>query len=171
MSSTDSLETSFAPFREKMLAEGLSRSAIRAFQGSYAALMAGETGMIPEDTISPAKDLPCADDLSQPDSARASELLKQTVLLKLNGGLGTGMGLEKAKSLLPVRGEDTFLDLIARQILRLRSQTGSEVPMFMLMNSFSTTVQTPTKKPGRKAPSSTSASAGSGCTFTVWGSG
>jgi len=142
MSSTDSFETSFAPFREKMQAAGLSESAIRAFRGSYAALTAGETGMIPESTIAPAQELPRADDLSTPDAARASELLKQTVLLKLNGGLGTGMGLEKAKSLLPVRGEDTFLDLIARQILRLRSQTGGEVPMFMLMNSFSTSEDT-----------------------------
>lgn len=132
------VETSFAPFRQKMQAAGLSDAAIRAFRGSYAALLAGETGMIPEDTIEPAKDLPCADDLTAPDAGRAADLLKQTVLIKLNGGLGTGMGLEKAKSLLPVRGGDTFLDLIARQILRMRDQTGSEVPLFMLMNSFST---------------------------------
>ena len=36
-------------------------------------------------------------------------------MLKLNGGLGTGMGLEKAKSLLPLKGDDTFLDFIAKQ--------------------------------------------------------
>ena len=140
--SPESIETSFAPFRQKMQAAGLSESAIRAFRGSYAALLAGETGMIPEVTIEPAKDLPCADTLTPPDAGRAAALLKQTVLIKLNGGLGTGMGLEKAKSLLPVRGEDTFLDLIARQILRMRAQTGSQVPLFMLMNSFSTSADT-----------------------------
>ena len=32
------------------------------------------------------------------------------MVLKLNGGLGTGMGLEKAKSLLPVKQGHTFLD-------------------------------------------------------------
>ena len=37
-------------------------------------------------------------------------------MLKLNGGLGTGMGLEKAKSLLEVTGGLTFLDLIAKQV-------------------------------------------------------
>jgi UDP-N-acetylglucosamine pyrophosphorylase len=37
-------------------------------------------------------------------------------MLKLNGGLGTGMGLDKAKSLLKVTKEDTFLDLIAKQV-------------------------------------------------------
>ncbi len=140
--SPESIEASFAPFRQKMQAAGLSESAIRAVRGSYTALLAGETGMIPEATIAAAKDLPCADTLTAPEAGRAAELLKQTVLIKLNGGLGTGMGLEKAKSLLPVRGEDTFLDLIARQILRLRGQTGSEVPMFMLMNSFSTSADT-----------------------------
>ena len=31
-----------------------------------------------------------------------------------------GMGLEKAKSLLPVKGNDTFLDFIAKQIMHLR---------------------------------------------------
>ena len=39
------------------------------------------------------------------------------MVLKLNGGLGTGMGLEKAKSLLPLAGSDTFLDFISRQVL------------------------------------------------------
>ena len=112
-----------------MEAEGLSEAAIRAFHCSYAALWAGETGMIAEASIAPGAE-------------RAMALLKQTVLIKLNGGLGTGMGLEKAKSLLAVRGEDTFLDLIARQVLRLREQTGGAVPEFMLMNSFRTSADT-----------------------------
>jgi UTP--glucose-1-phosphate uridylyltransferase len=140
--SPESIEVSFAPFRQKMQEAGLSESAIRAFRGSYTSLLAGETGMIPESEIVAASDLPCADALIPPNEQRAAELLKQTVLIKLNGGLGTGMGLEKAKSLLPVRGEDTFLDLIARQILLLREETGSEVPVFMLMNSFSTSDDT-----------------------------
>lgn len=42
--------------------------------------------------------------------------------MKLNGGLGTGMGLEKAKSLLTVKGSKTFLDLIASQVCRRRKQ-------------------------------------------------
>jgi len=37
-------------------------------------------------------------------------------MLKLNGGLGTSMGLEKAKSLLSVKEGKTFLDLIAQQV-------------------------------------------------------
>jgi UDP-N-acetylglucosamine pyrophosphorylase len=49
-----------------------------------------------------------------PHSSQSTLLLQ--VMLKLNGGLGTGMGLDKAKSLLPVTGADTFLDLIAKQV-------------------------------------------------------
>jgi UTP--glucose-1-phosphate uridylyltransferase len=134
--------TDLAPFRAKMEAEGLSESAIRAFGASYLALKAGETGMIPESTIGSATSLPHAETLPTPSKERSAELLKQAVLIKLNGGLGTGMGLEKAKSLLPVRGDDTFLDLICKQVLRLRGQTGQAVPAFMLMNSFSTSADT-----------------------------
>ncbi len=139
---SENLDKAFAPFREKMLSAGLSDAAIRAFRSSYAALLAGETGMIHEDSIEPAKNLPSSDDLTAPSEARTAALLRQTVIIKLNGGLGTGMGLEKAKSLLRVRGEDTFLDLIARQLLHLRTQTGGEAPLFMLMNSFSTSADT-----------------------------
>jgi hypothetical protein len=42
---------------------------------------------------------------------------------------------------LKVKGEDTFLDLTAKQILKMREDTGSKVK-FMLMNSFSTTDDT-----------------------------
>lgn len=45
--------------------------------------------------------------------------LPETVVLKLNGGLGTSMGLDKAKSLLPVKGDDSFLDLTAKQVIVL----------------------------------------------------
>ena len=60
-------------------------------------------------------------------------LLQQTAVLKLNGGLGTSMGLEKAKSLLPVKDGKTFLDLIAEQIVYTRENFGSNV-RFILMN-------------------------------------
>ena len=62
-------------------------------------------------------------------------------MLKLNGGLGTSMGLEKAKSLLTVKDGKTFLDLIAEQIKYTREQYGSNV-RFVLMNSFSTSDDT-----------------------------
>ena len=72
-----------------------------------------------------------------------STLLSQTAVLKLNGGLGTSMGLEKAKSLLEVKNGITFLDLIAKQILHTRKKYGANV-RFILMNSFSTSEDTMT---------------------------
>ncbi len=62
-------------------------------------------------------------------------------MLKLNGGLGTGMGLEKAKSLLKVREKLTFLDIISLQFLQLRSAIAPELRL-LLMNSFSTSGDT-----------------------------
>lgn len=53
-------------------------------------------------------------------SRGGEKYLPQTVVLKLNGGLGTSMGLDKAKSLLPVKGEDSFLDLTAKQVYALQ---------------------------------------------------
>jgi UDP-N-acetylglucosamine pyrophosphorylase len=51
------------------------------------------------------------------------------------------MGLDKAKSLLTVKDDMTFLDFIAQQVLYFRSQYQSNLK-FMLMNSFSTSADT-----------------------------
>ena len=75
--------------------------------------------MLPEASISPVSTLPSYEALSVTEDPT---LLKSTVVLKLNGGLGTGMGLEKAKSLLPLKGTATFLDFIAKQVLHMREQ-------------------------------------------------
>jgi len=133
----------FTPFAAKMHADGLSDSAVRAFEGNFRALERHETGMIPESDLVPVEDLPGAAALPLPAPEVLNPLLQRTVVIKLNGGLGTGMGLEKAKSLLPVRDGLSFLDLIARQILHLRASTGGgQVPRFLLMNSFSTSADT-----------------------------
>ena len=133
----------FTPYAEKMHADGLSESAIRAFEGNFRALERNETGLIPETDLAPVESLPSAETLPVPDAASLTLLLRRTVVIKLNGGLGTGMGLEKAKSLLTVREGLSFLDLIARQILHLRQSTGGgPVPRFLLMNSFSTSEDT-----------------------------
>jgi len=121
-----------------MIDESISQSAISAFESTFNALVSGETGIISESTITPAPDLQDSDKITvEPDAS----LLSSTVVLKLNGGLGTGMGLDKAKSLLKVKGDDTFLDLTAKQVTKMREEYGSKVK-FMLMNSFSTSEDT-----------------------------
>jgi phosphoglucomutase len=117
--------------------EGISEAAISAFEASFKALVSGESGIIPETSITPVPDLLSADAISvEPDT----ELLSKTVVLKLNGGLGTSMGLDKAKSLLEVKDGLTFLDFTAKQVSYMRKQFGNV--KFMLMNSFSTSDDT-----------------------------
>merc|ERR1719169_421208 len=95
--------------------------------------------MMPESTLDGVSGLP---ELEKLDITPKPELLKETVVLKLNGGLGTGMGLDKAKSLLPVTGGNTFLDLIAKQVDFMKKKYSMPDLKFMLMNSFSTSKDT-----------------------------
>ncbi len=128
----------FTAFEAKMRGAGVAEPAIRAFERSYGALCRDETGTISESEIDPAGDLP---GLPEGGGEFDPDLLARTVVIKLNGGLGTSMGLEQAKSLLEVRPGLTFLDLIVKQIESLRASSGSKVRL-LLMNSFSTSEDT-----------------------------
>jgi UDP-N-acetylglucosamine pyrophosphorylase len=134
-------EGDFGPFEEKMRKEGLSDAAIDAFRHNYEQLIAGVTGLVGEDTIEAIDELPRLEDIDASKDVDLQKLLSQTAVLKLNGGLGTSMGLEKAKSLLEVRDGKTFLDLIAEQVEHTRTTIGAKV-RFVLMNSFSTSDDT-----------------------------
>jgi len=123
-----------AACEQKMRDAGLPGVAIDTFAHYYRQLEAGETGLIAEAEIEPVTDAPDADDLTEEASA---ELLDQAVVIKLNGGLGTSMGMTKAKSLLEARDGQTFLDLVARQVLGLRERTCARLPL-VLMDSFAT---------------------------------
>mmetsp|Transcript_14726 Transcript_14726/g.36716 ORF Transcript_14726/g.36716 Transcript_14726/m.36716 type:complete len:475 (-) Transcript_14726:257-1681(-) len=136
-----SLEEKFAPFQAKCKAQGLSDAAISAFKHNFEQLAGGATGMVPESDIEAVAELPKLTDMPDPDQASLKGLLSATAVLKLNGGLGTSMGLEKAKSLLVVKDGKTFLDLIAEQVKHMRATYGSKVA-FILMNSFSTSDDT-----------------------------
>ncbi len=131
----------FQEFRTKMEATSVSEAAILAFQRNYEALVRQETGVIAEDEIEPAPSLIKLSEIADPMETFDPNLLAQTVVIKLNGGLGTSMGLQKAKSLLPVKEGVTFLDVIAQQIIYLREHTGATME-FLLMNSFSTSGDT-----------------------------
>ena len=126
----------FEEFANRLRCTGATEATIRSFQSNYQALLSGQTGMIPEGEIKPVSDLPRFETL--PSAGMAGEqALAKTVIVKLNGGLGTSMGLDKAKSLLEVRDGMCFLDIIARHVLHLRQS--HEVPLrFLVMNSFST---------------------------------
>lgn len=123
--------SAFDPIAALMRAESLPEAAIAAFGRHHAQLVAGATGLIPESDIQPVPALPDADDLGERHAGIGRAHLHEAVVIKLNGGLGTSMGLSKAKSLLPVKQGQSFLALIARQA------RAAGCPL-VLMNSFST---------------------------------
>ena len=55
-------------------------------------------------------------ELTPPEGSTIKDLLNKLVVVKLNGGLGTSMGCQGPKSIIPVRSELTFLDLTVQQI-------------------------------------------------------
>src|SRR2546421_12971785 len=123
-----------------MRANGVPDVAIATFAHYYGQLEEGASGLVHEAEIEPVESVPDADELPEPpDGAR--EALDRTVVFKLNGGLGTSMGMTKPKSLLPVKDGLGFLDVIARQVLELRRGFDARVPL-VLMDSFATREET-----------------------------
>ncbi len=126
----------FDASERKMRAAGLPELAIRAFQRNFERLVAGDRGTLSRREIEPVDDVPAFEETAE--LLRAGErALPRAVVIKLNGGLGTTMGMTQAKSLLPVKDGLTFLDVIALQIRSLAAATGVQVPL-VLMNSFRT---------------------------------
>ncbi len=125
---------------EKMRAAGLPEPACTSFAGAWRQAAGDAAGLMPEADLEPAEGIPALADVT--GEAADPALLDKLCVMKLNGGLGTGMGLEKAKSLIAVKDGLTFLDFIARQILRLRASHGRQGPRFLLMDSFSTSADT-----------------------------
>ncbi len=123
-------------FVKQMKASQIPDSVIRTFSAYYEQLAKGETGMLSASEIRP----PAPENLLDYESLvsrRKLGILKSIAVIKLNGGLGTSMGLSSAKSLLPVKGNMNFLDIITRQVLALRSSSGYDVQL-LFMNSYNT---------------------------------
>jgi UTP--glucose-1-phosphate uridylyltransferase len=122
--------------QQKMQDAGVAPQAIDVFSHYYRQLEEGVTGFIAEDSIEPLTDPDLLDSVEVSDD-EASAALAKTVIIKLNGGLGTSMGMDKAKSLLPVRDGKSFLDIIAEQVVSARNAYGAKLPL-IFMNSFRT---------------------------------
>jgi UTP--glucose-1-phosphate uridylyltransferase len=129
-------ETGLKLAQDKMAAAGIHQQAIDVFSHYYRQLEEGVSGFIAEDSIEPLLDPSMLSDtaVNEQDAAAA---LGKTVIIKLNGGLGTSMGMEKAKSLLPVRKGKSFLDIIVDQVRAARVAYGIQLPL-VFMNSFRT---------------------------------
>lgn len=126
----------FRPFEAKMRDARAHPLVINMFKRNFLQLLSGSEGTIARSQIDAVEEVPDAEKLSGYADA-GTDALWQAAVIKLNGGLGTSMGLEQAKSLIPVKNGLRFLDVIAQQTLHLRTQYGTPVPLLM-MNSFNT---------------------------------
>lgn len=123
----------------RMRAAEVPAPVVTRFAHQHAAWRRGVTGRVPLDDVAPLDpaDLVDAAALSPPEPLHRAELWRRLAVIKLNGGLGTTMHLDRAKSLVEVREGRSFLALMAEQIERLRTRTGARLPL-LLMNSFRT---------------------------------
>jgi len=103
VAATESRAASFAPFAERMKAVGLAPIVIETFHAAYNHLREGATGYISDAVALPVDHLALDSSLGERERQAGIEALNRTVVCKLNGGLGTSMGLEGPKSLLPVK--------------------------------------------------------------------
>lgn len=128
----------FSEFKQRMQSAKIGEAGIKAFQNSYNKLLEGQTGLLSEGEIEPVSHVPLYEEVTE---SKDHSLLGKALILKLNGGLGTSMGLAGPKSLLKIKGDNTFLDFIIKQILHIRQAHQSPL-RFLLMNSRSTSLDT-----------------------------
>ncbi len=120
----------------KLRADGAPEPVVATFAGYYGQLESGATGLIREADIEPLLDPPRHTEV-EIDPQTAAAALDRTVIIKLNGGLGTSMGMDRAKSLVPVRDGRTFLDLVVAQVQHARREHTARLPL-LLLDSFRT---------------------------------
>jgi UTP--glucose-1-phosphate uridylyltransferase len=118
----------------KAEAGGVHGAELAALRRRLRQLGEQRAGLMPSEALEPLGDLPRLDELPALSHGQARDVLDRLVILKLNGGLGTSMGLSGPKSLLEVKPGATFLDVLARQVLALRKRHSGRLPL-VLMNS------------------------------------
>ena len=135
----------FASYAQKMAMDGTPAIVINGFKEQMRRLFEGGSAYLGEKDIEPVKDgeIPEMAELARYRDAGYAAL-HRTAIIKLNGGLGTSMGLEGPKSFLPVREGRTFLDLLLSQVRSMREEFDAALPL-VLMNSFWTDGPTRTR--------------------------
>ena len=119
-------------FISKMKKEGAPAVVIDTFVYYYKKVVAGEKGFIYDKDVRPVNSDEIEDARDASEYAYAGEkALKHVVMIVLNGGLGTTMGLKKAKSLIKAKNDKTFLEIILEKADKFNVE-------LCLMNSFST---------------------------------
>lgn len=130
-------------FLDKLNRRKASERLKRQFVSMYTRFLAGETGQVNWDEVVALEEADFISLSSLPDKFKASgeSLVGKLGIVKLNGGLGTTMGCQGPKSLIPIHDDQTFLDIIVDQIQTIRDQFGVKLPL-ILMNSPATSAET-----------------------------
>jgi UTP--glucose-1-phosphate uridylyltransferase len=119
-------------FVDKMRAADLPPVVTDTFMFYYQLVVSGSTGLIPDADIAPVPEEQIADATGlDPYAGAGTHALSRTVQIVLNGGLGTSMGLTCAKSLLNVKENKSFLQIIIEQ-------AAVDDVTLVFMNSFNT---------------------------------
>lgn len=139
MTTTSDHSAGLAACIAQLTADGAAPGVIAAFTDRFNRYTSGDDGLVPESTITPVGDL--ADFKDTVDDAAAHQALAETAMVRLNGGLGTSMGLAGPKCLIPVRDGKSFLDIVVAQVFAARKETGARLPL-ILMNSYNTSAAT-----------------------------
>ena len=121
---------------EKMSAAGVADDAIAAFARFYRQIEHGASGLIAEDDIEPLVELDTLAGL-RIDEAQVRAAADATAVIKLNGGLGTSMGMDRAKSLLPVKDGLTSSTSSSARSCGPENPYDARLPL-IFMNSFRT---------------------------------
>jgi UTP--glucose-1-phosphate uridylyltransferase len=124
----------------KLERDGAGPEVRAAFERRFAQLQDPQAGLLHGDDLEPLTDadVPHLDAL---DAGDPQAMLQRIAVVKLNGGLGTSMGLRGPKALIDVKPGRTFLDVIAHQV------AAAGLPL-ILMSSFSTQDATRAALPG-----------------------
>jgi UTP--glucose-1-phosphate uridylyltransferase len=129
------LESACARMREAELPHAV----VENYRRLLKQVLHGDTGIIEEDQIEPVGHVDTlagirADDVYLKTGQAA---LSELAVIRLNGGLGSSMGMPNAKSLLTIRDNLTFNDLMIEQLRHLQGETGHRIPLIH-MTSFRT---------------------------------
>ncbi|KAH0787914.1 UTP--glucose-1-phosphate uridylyltransferase family protein [Histomonas meleagridis] len=115
---------------------GAQAKLITMFKAAFSPSVAQESEIVWDyvKPLTPSEQFPY-ENLSEPSDPVA--LLKQLVVIKLNGGLGTTMGCTFPKSLIVCQEGKTFFDLTCDQVRYYNKKYNVDIPL-VLMQSFYT---------------------------------
>lgn len=126
-------------FEELLKIKGVRNLASKIFLHNLNKLISNSSNFIYSSEITPLEKTDAIYEEST-ETIEPDELipeLKKVVIIKLNGGLGTSMGLEGPKSQLKVKDNMNFLEITCHQVEKFREKHNVVVPL-LFMNSFNT---------------------------------